>query len=209
MDILDRMLTDFGRFLEMTGTPVSADEHPSPAAGVEDGELSEAERLRSAAFMRVNHAGEIAAQGLYLGQAMVAQDVAVRDHLLAAARAETAHLSWCAERLQELDSHTSYLTPFWGLGSLTIGFLAGLAGDRYSLGFVEETERQVGAHLQSHLKRLPEGDARSRAIVARMREDEEEHRKQAQNAGAEPLPEEVRQGMAAASRVMTSTAYFL
>ncbi len=209
MDILDRVMIGFQRFAEIARTPISASDHPSPAANVEDGELSKKERSRSAAFMRVNHAGEIAAQGLYLGQAMVARSSTVREHLLDAARSETAHLNWCSERLRELDSRISYLTPFWALGSFTIGFAVGLAGDRYSLGFVEETERQVGAHLKSHLEQLPEEDARSRAIVTRMRGDEDAHRRKAEQAGAIPLPEEVRQGMAVASRVMTGTAYWL
>jgi len=209
LDMLDRTLSGVGRLLEIVRTPVPEQTHPDPLSGVEDGRLSETQRLRSAAYMRVNHAGEIAAQGLYLGQALVARDGEVRDHLVEAARAETVHLSWCTRRLQELDSRISYLTPFWGLGSLGIGFLAGLAGDRYSLGFVEETERQVGVHLESHLERLPTGDVRSRAIVERMRQDEKEHREQATEAGAKKLPKGIQISMKLVSRVMTGTAYWL
>ena len=208
MSPVDHLLNEAGQWLSDLHPPSGA-ARPYPAQSLPDGELNESQKRESSAFMRVNHAGEIAAQGLYLGQALTARSEEVRAHMRAAAREETDHLRWCEQRLKELDSRISWLTPFWGLGSLAIGLAAGLAGDRRSLGFVEETERQVGAHLESHLVRLPEEDARSRAIVGQMREDEESHRRQAVDAGAESVPVPVRFGMAAAARVMTRTAYWL
>ncbi len=208
MNLLDHVLNEAGRWLSDFHPPPAA-ARPYPAESLPDGELDTPRKQESAAFMRVNHAGEIAAQGLYLGQALTARSDAVRTHMRQAAREETDHLRWCEQRLCELDSRVSWLTPLWGLGSLAIGVAAGLAGDRRSLGFVEETERQVGAHLESHLVRLPEEDARSRAVVEQMRKDEASHRRQAAEAGAERVPEPVRFGMAAAARVMTKTAYWL
>lgn len=205
---LDHLLSEAGRWLsDFHSSPDGA--RPYPAQSLDGDSLSGSQRRESAAFMRVNHAGEIAAQGLYLGQAMAARSGAVRMHMRTAAKEEATHLHWCERRLDELDSRVSWLTPLWGLGSLMIGFAAGLSGDRRSLGFVEETERQVGAHLESHLVRLPTEDARSRAIVGQMREDEESHRRQAVEAGAGSVPGPVRVAMAAASRVMTRTAYWL
>lgn len=208
MSPLDHLLNEAGRWLSGFHPPPGA-ARAYPAESLPDDKLSEPRKRESAAFMRVNHAGEIAAQGLYLGQALTARSGAVRTHMRMAAREETDHLRWCEQRLRELDSRVSWLTPFWGLGSLAIGVAAGLAGDRRSLGFVEETERQVGVHLESHLVRLPEEDARSREVVKQMREDEESHRRQAAEVGAERVPEPVRLGMAAAARVMTGTAYWL
>ena len=208
MSPVDYLLNEAGRWLSDLHPPPDA-VRPYPAQSLPDDKLNRSQRRESAAFMRVNHAGEIAAQGLYLGQALAARSAAVRTHMRMAAREETDHLRWCERRLGELNSRVSWLTPFWGLGSLAIGLVAGLAGDRRSLGFVEETERQVGAHLESHLARLSEEDARSRAIVGQMKKDEEDHRRQATDAGAESVPEPVRFGMAAAARVMTRTAYWL
>lgn len=208
MSPLDHLLNEAGRWLSGLHPPPGA-ARAYPAGLLPRDKLSESRKRESAAFMRVNHAGEVAAQGLYLGQALTARSEAVRAHMRMAAREETDHLRWCEQRLRELDSRVSWLTPFWGLGSLAIGVAAGLAGDRRSLGFVEETERQVGAHLESHLARLPEEDARSRAVVGQMRDDEENHRRQAAEVGAERVPDPVRLGMAAAARVMTGTAYWL
>ena len=208
MSPLDHLLNEAGRWLSGFHPPPGA-VRPYPAKSLPDDRLSESRKQESAAFMRVNHSGEIAAQALYLGQALMARSDAVRTHMRRAAREETDHLRWCEYRLRELDSRVSWLTPFWGLASFAIGVAAGLAGDRRSLGFVEETERQVGAHLKSHLVRLPEEDVRSRAVVEQMREDEESHRQQAVEIGAESVPEPVRLGMAAAARVMTGTAYWL
>jgi ubiquinone biosynthesis monooxygenase Coq7 len=159
--------------------------------------------------MRVNHAGEVAAQALYHGQALVARDPAVRDFLLEAAREEGDHLVWCATRLRELGSRTSLLDPVWYAGSVAIGALAGLAGDRTSLGFIAETERQVEGHLDSHLERLPTTDRASRAILEQMKADEATHRDHALAHGGEDLPAPVRGLMRAVAKVMTGSAYWV
>ena len=205
---VDHLLNEVGQWLSARRPPPGA-ARPYPARSLPDDSLDESQKRKSAAFMRVNHAGETAAQGLYLGQALAARSDAVGARMRMAAREEADHLRWCERRLNELDSRISWLTPFWGLGSLAIGLAAGLAGDRRSLGFVEETERQVGAHLESHLARLPKEDTRSRVIIERMREDEESHRQRAAAAGAESVPVPLRLGMAAAARVMTRAAYWL
>ncbi|EQD38253.1 ubiquinone biosynthesis, partial [mine drainage metagenome] len=169
-------------------------------------ELTAGERRQAASLMRVNHAGEIAAQALYHGQALVARDDATREMLLKAAREETDHLAWCAARLTELTSRPSVLDPLWYAGSFAIGALAGLLGDRVSLGFVVETERQVEGHLDGHLGALPPHDHRSRAIVEQMRADEIMHGAHAKAAGGIDLPSPVRALMGATARVMTTTA---
>lgn len=182
---------------------------PDPAAGTPDDGLSAADRDHAARLMRVNHAGEIAAQALYRGQALVARDETLRGDLLRAAGEEQDHLYWCAARTRELGADVSRLTPAWYAGSLAIGIAAGLAGDRVSLGFLAETERQVTEHLDGHLRRLPGQDARSRAIVMQMRADEAEHRRNAIARGGVELPAPVRLGMRLAARFMTVTARFL
>jgi len=169
--------------------------------------LSEDQKRESAALMRVNHAGEVAAQALYHAQALFARDPQVRDFMLQAAREESDHLAWCETRLKELGARTSVLNPLWYAGSFGIGALAALLGDKASLGFVAETERQVEGHLKSHLDQLPPEDARSRAIVEAMVHDEVGHGQQAQSAGAAPLPGPVRELMRRTARVMTHTAY--
>jgi ubiquinone biosynthesis monooxygenase Coq7 len=157
--------------------------------------------------MRVNHAGEIAAQALYHGQALTARDPALRDALRGAAGDETDHLAWCERRLRELGDRTSLFAPLWYAGSFAIGALAGLAGDHTSLGFIAETERQVVEHLESHLRMLPDSDARSRQIVAQMQTDESRHGADALDAGARELPDAIRALMRHTARVMTHTAY--
>jgi ubiquinone biosynthesis monooxygenase Coq7 len=181
----------------------------APAAGLQGrpaAPLSEEDRRLAAGLMRVNHAGEIAAQGLYHGQALVARDPAVRGLLDRAAREETDHLAWCEQRLTELNDRPSLLQPFWYAGSFAIGVVAGALSDRVSLGFVAETERQVEQHLDTHLQRLPQGDARSRAIVEGMRADERAHGELARHSGGVSLPRPVRRAMQMASRLMTGTA---
>ncbi len=159
--------------------------------------------------MRVNHAGEIAAQALYHGQALVARSPTTRELLLKAAREETDHLAWCETRLNELDSRPSLLNPLWYAGSFAIGAMAALLGDRASLGFVVETERQVEGHLDEHLDRLPPDDVRSRAILETMRSDEIAHGMNAKAAGGVELPSPVRALMRGTARVMTGTAYWI
>ena len=171
--------------------------------------LSPYEERRAAALMRVNHAGEISAQALYHGQALVARSDATRELLLKAAREEADHLAWCETRLCELHARPSLLNPLWYVGSLTIGALAALAGDRVSLGFVVETERQVEGHLDDHLGRLPPADLRSRAILEAMRSDEAAHGATARAAGGAELPTPVRALMRMSARCMTSAAYWV
>ena len=159
--------------------------------------------------MRINHAGEIAAQGLYHGQALVAREPAIRALLERAGREETDHLAWCEERLRELQDRPSRLDPLWYAGSFAIGVVAGLANDRVSLGFVAETERQVEQHLQTHLEQLPAGDLRSRAILEQMRADEKAHGELALRSGGAALPVPVQKIMRATARLMTTTARWI
>ncbi len=182
---------------------------PNPASGIEDSVLSAQERRQSQGFMRVNHSGEVCAQALYDGQLVLAKNQKTRDMLKTAAIEETDHLAWTHQRLQELETHRSYLNLFWYINSFVIGMIAAKCGDHVSLGFVEETERQVSDHLTSHLDRLPQQDARSRAIVAQMRLDEEQHGAAAQHAGAHELPTFIKQLMKLNAKVMTTLAYYL
>jgi ubiquinone biosynthesis monooxygenase Coq7 len=163
----------------------------------------------SAALMRVNHAGEVAAQALYQGQGMTARDPAVRDAMQQAAREEIDHLVWCRQRVEQLGSRTSYLNPVWYLGSFSLGALAGALGDKWSLGFLAETEHQVVRHLDTHLERLPEIDMKSAAILRQMRQDELRHATTAVESGAAELPGPVKRMMRLCSRVMTGTAYLV
>lgn len=174
-----------------------------------DPRLSPAQQRHAAALMRVNHAGEVAAQGLYTGQALLARTETVRQLLKESAREEAAHLTLCSQRLAELGARPSRLTALWYTGSAAIGLLAALPGDRFSLGFIAETERQVEAHLNHHLERLPPDDQDSRAVVARMRDEEAGHADKARNAGAIRLPGLVRQVMRAVARMMTGIAYWV
>ncbi len=178
-----------------------------PAEGIEPGPPDPRAGRLSARLMRVNHAGEVAAQALYLGQSMLARDPGVRRALDAAAAEERAHLDWCRRRLSELGARPSRLDPLWWAGSFAIGAAAGAAGDASSLGFVAETERQVVDHLARHLRRLPRDDYRSRAICHRMMDDERRHGTRAVQAGGRRLPTPVRFMMRAAAGVMTATAY--
>lgn len=180
---------------------------PDPAGSLPEPSLDEAGRRHAAGLMRVNHAGEVCAQALYLGQAAVARDAGTRRHLLAAAQEEADHLAWCAGRLQALHSGPSRLNPLWYAGSYAIGVAAGLRGDGWNLGFVVETERQVEAHIDQHLARLPAGDARSRAVLEAMKADEARHADEAEAAGARRLPAPIPQAMAAASALMKAVAY--
>jgi 3-demethoxyubiquinol 3-hydroxylase len=187
----------------------NASSRPYPAEGIAETVERPTDRRRAVALMRVNHSGEVAAQALYQGQAAVAGSAATRASLMDAAREETDHLAWCSTRIRELGGRTSLLNPLWYAGSFAIGALAGLAGDRTSLGFVAETERQVVEHLEGHLHRLPEDDARTRAIVQQMSADEDRHGRNALRAGGAALPTVVRALMKATARVMTRTAYWL
>lgn len=182
---------------------------PRPSTGAPSPELSATERQLSGALMRVNHVGEVCAQALYQSQALVTRDKQLANHFEAAAREEADHLAWTRERLDQLNDRISLLTPLWYAGAFGIGLAAGLAGDKASLGFVVETERQVEAHLAGHLDRLPEADHASRAIVAQMKQDEAEHAQQALEAGATELPSPVKGLMRLAAAVMTRVAHHI
>ncbi|MCZ8293911.1 MAG: 2-polyprenyl-3-methyl-6-methoxy-1,4-benzoquinone monooxygenase [Hylemonella sp.] len=183
--------------------------HPTPRPATPDRELTPEEKRLSAALMRVNHVGEVCAQALYTAQALTTPNPALRAHFTRACAEETDHLAWTKQRLDELGSRTSLLNPLWYAGAFGIGLLAGRLGNAVSLGFVVETERQVEAHLMSHMDRLPAGDQTSRAIVTQMASDEVNHAVDAQKAGAVELPGPVKDLMRAAARVMTTTAHHI
>src|SRR5512140_1984571 len=206
--LADRLIQEFDRALR-TVSAANVSARPNPAGSAPESVDDPAARRKVAALMRVNHAGEIAAQALYHGQALTARTPAVRKQMLDAARDETDHLAWCEARVRELDDRTSLLAPFWYAGSFAIGAIAGLAGDRNSLGFVAETEKQVIEHIDSHLAQLPEQDQRSRRILAQMKDDEDRHGSDARNAGGWDLPRPVRELMRRTGRFMTRTAYKL
>ncbi len=182
---------------------------PCPVVPADETRLPERDARQAAALMRVNHVGEVCAQALYTAQALATRDPALRRHFERAAGEETDHLAWTAERLQELGDRPSLLNPLWYAGAFAIGLVAGRLGDRVSLGFVVETERQVEAHLEGHMRRLPPGDHASRAIVAQMKDDEAAHAGQALAAGAAELPAPARALMRAAAKVMTTTAHYI
>ncbi len=190
------------------GKPTSPRKSPAQTMGTEDS-LTKDEAKLAAALMRVNHVGEICAQALYQSQALLTNDPELRAHFAQAAKEELDHLAWTQQRIDELGGHTSYLSPLWYSGAFAIGSLAGLAGDKTSLGFVVETERQVEQHLASHLERLPLNDLRSRAIVAQMKEEEARHADEAMAAGARPLPATVKRLMRLAAGLMTRTAHHI
>lgn len=204
---LDRLIADLDHALLTATARQTPAARPNPAADAHSVELDAKQRRHVAGLMRINHAGEVCAQALYLGQARVARDEATREHLLQAAQEEADHLAWCAQRLAELDDRPSLLNPLWYAGSYAIGMAAGLAGDGYNLGFVVETERQVEAHLEDHLRQLPEGDERSRRILQRMAAEEAEHAEQAHAAGARALPPPIPSLMRAVSELMKLGAY--
>ena len=181
---------------------------PTPLAATSELVMTDAERREAAALMRVNHVGEVCAQALYTGQALACKDPALRAQLAEASREETDHLAWTQQRLNDLKDRPSLLNPLWYAGAFAIGYAAGkLGGDKVSLGFVVETERQVEAHLQSHMDRLPAADSASRAIVSQMKADEIAHAQMAQKAGAVELPAPVKALMQMASKVMTTVAH--
>lgn len=202
----DRLILGLDRLAQaLRPAPAAATPH-DPAAGVPAAPLDEAARRSAADLMRVNHAGEISAQGLYRGQALVARQAQTRAHLLEAAEEERAHLAWCERRLAELGDRPSRLAPLWYAGSFGIGVVAGLAGDRVSLGFVAETEKQVAEHLDDHLQRLPAADQRSRAVLQAMRADETRHGQAAEARGGVSLPGPVRGLMRGIAAIMKQGA---
>ena len=207
MSPIDRLILEFDTALRSVVGGAHA-HRPTPGSDfASNSGLDAVEREHAAGLMRVNHVGEVCAQALYQSQKLVARNPEIQEMLEQSGQEEMDHLAWCETRLQELGSHTSYLNPLWYAGSFAIGLAAGLAGDKWSLGFVAETEKQVENHLESHLEKLPKEDQRSRAIVDQMRVDEIAHGRAAKNAGGANLPEPIQKIMQAMSKVMTSTAY--
>jgi len=205
---VDQLLTQADLALRaVVGRPHA--ERPNPAGSLDGHLADESERRHVAGLIRVDHAGEVAAQGLYHGQALTARRPEIREAMVRAAREEGDHLAWCRDRLEELGDRPSLFNPLWYAGSVLIGAIAGATGDRWSLGFMAETERQVEGHLDGHLGRLPAADARSRAILEQMKTDEAGHAQAAMAAGGSELPGPVRSLMRLAAKVMTGTAYRL
>ena len=210
MIFTDQLIASADLALRTLNRGASAGRPMPRAAGTADDEaLSAEERRLSGALMRVNHVGEVCAQALYAAQALTARTPELRAQMVAAGREEADHLAWTERRLDELGDRTSLLNPLWYAGAFAIGLVAGRAGDRVSLGFVVETERQVEAHLANHLQRLPEGDAASRAVVEQMKDDEARHAEEALAAGGAPMPAPLRWLMRGAARVMTRTAHVI
>lgn len=204
---LDRLLSGVNNALRTVATPAGRPARVNPAADIPEPELSRGQKAHAAGLMRVNHAGEVAAQGLYQGHASVARDTSIEQQMQQAADEEFDHLAWCEQRLQELGEAPSRLSPVWYAGAFAIGAASGVLGDKWSLGFIAETEEQVCAHLTSHLEDLPENDVRSRAIVTQMRDEEAEHGENAVIAGAAELPLPIKRLMQLTAKIMTGTAY--
>lgn len=210
LDLLDQLLATADRALRtVASTPMATRPYPAPAPGREDAELTAEQRAEAAALMRVNHVGEVCAQALYEAQALGTPDARLREAFAEAAREETDHLAWTGQRIAELGGRTSLLNPLWYGGAFAIGLLAARMGDRMSLGFMAETEKQVERHLQGHLDRLPVSDEASRAVVEQMRVDEVRHGQTATMLGGVELPLPARLAMRVAARVMTATAHYV
>lgn len=206
---LDLLIVNFDQGLRTVFGQPSTTTRPHPAENINDVELTASEKRFSSRLMRVNHAGEVAAQALYQGQAFTARTETVYTSLRQSAQEENDHLVWCKERVQELGGHVSLLSPLWYTGSLAIGTLAGIAGDKWSLGFVAETEHQVVAHLERHIQWLPVRDQKSRVILQQMQTDEERHATVALETGGAPLPWPVRFLMKQTAKVMTRVAFWI
>ena len=204
---LDRLLVGINDALTTVTRPASRSTRENPAADLPEADLSASEKSHAAGLMRVNHAGEVAAQALYQGHAAVSKDPLIEQQMRDAASEELDHLGWCEQRLDELASEPSVLSPVWYAGAFAIGAASGVLGDRWALGFVEETERQVAEHLAGHLQTLPGNDERSRAIVSKMRDEEQVHGENAKAAGASELPAPLKRLMRLTAKIMTQTAY--
>jgi len=205
---LDRGILEFDKAVRVIlGEPTAR--RPSPAEAVAEGDLDDGLRRNAAALMRVNHCGEVCAQALYQGQALASSNEDIRDALAKAASEEADHLAWSAQRVRELGGRVSLLNPLWYAGSLALGYAAGRLGERWNLGFLAETERQVEQHLQRHVERLGGRDARTRAVIEGMQREEAGHRRTAEALGARELPEPVRRGMRLAARLMTTLSYWI
>jgi ubiquinone biosynthesis monooxygenase Coq7 len=206
---LDRLLASANNALRTVAAPAGRTARSNPAAHIIDADLDAGQKRHAAGLMRVNHAGEICAQALYQGHAAVARDRTIEAQMQRAADEEFDHLAWCEERIEELGEDVSKLSPFWYAGAFAIGAASGILGDKWSLGFIAETERQVCEHLESHLGSLPQEDAKSRAIVEQMRDEEAEHGESAIVAGAADLPAPIKRLMQVTAKVMTKTAYWV
>jgi len=206
---LDKILAGANNALRTVASPAGRPARSNPSENVEDAGLDSKQKAHAAGLMRVNHAGEVAAQALYQGHASVARDKNIEAQMKHAADEEFDHLAWCEQRLDELGYRPSRLSPLWYAGAFTIGAASGVLGDKWSLGFIAETEKQVCSHLDSHLDRLPEDDAKSRAILQQMREEEKEHGENAIDAGAAELPRPIIRLMRATAKLMTNTAYWV
>lgn len=207
--IFDRFINEVDKGLRTSFGPAPRAERANPAVDKPETEIPERERELAGRFMRINHAGEICAQGLYQGQALTARLPRVRKKMEEAAQEENDHIAWTADRIRELGGHTSYLNPFWYAGSFALGALAGLAGDKWSLGFVAETEKQVVEHLEGHLDKLSPTDEKSRAILEQMRIDEGKHATTAMTAGAASFPRPIQRLMKFTSKIFTNTTYWV
>ena len=206
--MLDKLIIEFDKGLKT----LSASAHsvrPHPDKNVQERELSAEEKRHALGLMRVNHCGEVCAQALYNGQSLTAKNPQIVDALQQASKEETEHLAWCEKRIHALGGHTSLLNPLWYAGSFTLGAIAGAIGDKWNLGFLAETEHQVGAHLEKHLHELPASDEKSRAILQQMKTDEAQHADTAISLGGAELPAHIKAAMKQMSKVMTSTTYYL
>ena len=206
---LDQLLINVDQTVRTLFGQPKITERPNPAKGIEEADMDDKTRDHTARLMRINHTGEVCAQALYQGQALTAKLPDVRKNMERAAAEENDNLDWCESRLKELSSRTSLLNPLWYAGSFAIGAAAGLAGDKWSLGFVGETERQVEGHLDGHLQQVPESDQKTRAILEQMKEDEIHHGETAMQAGGAELPKPIKQAMKLTSKIMTGTVYYL
>ncbi len=204
----DKFITHADRALRTLLAAPEVTERPYPAERIEEAELTEKERDHHGRLMRINHTGEICAQALYQGQGLTAKLPEVRDQMKRAADEENDHLDWCKNRIKELDGRTSFLNPFWFVASYGMGSLAGFIGDKWSLGFVAETERQVGRHLKSHLNQIPIYDQRTRVIIEQMALDEARHKEMAIKGGAAKLPFPIKMAMKVNAKIMTKTVYY-
>jgi len=207
--LFDKFIIEFDKALTTVAGKPETTARATPGADLDEAELNHAERKQAAGLMRVNHAGEVSAQALYQGQALTAKLPQVRTAMELAAKEENDHLVWCQQRLDALSSHTSVLNPLWYAGSFTLGAIAGKVGDKWSLGFVAETEKQVVQHIEGHLKIISEQDKKSRAVLEQMKIDEAEHGTKALEAGGAMLPTPVTRLMGMVSKVMTKTSYWI
>jgi len=206
---LDKLLIGVNNALRTVAAPAGSSARDNPAENVADAQLDDRQKAHAAGLMRVNHAGEVAAQALYQGHAAVARDKDIESQMKRAAEEELDHLAWCEHRIRELGYAPSRLSPLWYGGAFVIGAASGILGDKWSLGFIAETEKQVCSHLDEHLDHLPDDDAKSRAIINQMRQEEEEHGENAIEAGAAELPRPLVRLMQATAKVMTKTSYWV